>query len=699
MIVPILVHLLTRRQKKHQRFSAIHLLLQSKNLSTKRSIPNRKFLLFIRCLSVTLLSAILANPIFSFSNSTDFPLSSSSANVFILDDSYSMGTQVNKKSYYARAVEALLDMKQSLPVESVYSVVLGSNPSRVFLGWTDVSSKVKTLLQLNQPSARATEIGSSIALALKLLESVSQKDKRIYILTDRDKNGWNESKLLAIKRKVTYPINIIDFSKMQHGLNKAAIEQVIVRQEFLSNSRVIRIKLKVANLSQSKPLNKLKVSLWVNGKKQARGTLNIPVKSSSEKEFSFPLQENILLNGEVRIEDDALLTDNVRYFNYQPNQTIRTLVVDGDPKTVEHQSETFYVERALNPFSASLSNIKSTLSTLAELPTRNLFDYSVVMLCNVRNLPFGYEQELEKFIMNGGSLFITLGDQIDAKFYNEKLGNILPVYLKTLYQIEKDDKSFLFFAEPSRHPALKVFRGKALEEMKNTRFNSLYSIEPREGSNFTTPMVFENKFPALIESTIGKGKAFLFVSSIDRDWNNFSIQPTFLPWIQRLVKYSARGLDSLIQKDLLVGNPYYLKAQPENLRAYITTPRGKVISLYPKNSKYKFGDTYRPGTYKLHHGPKSSNADGKSATTLSKLPYGTEIIGSFTVNIDSKESSSVKISNEEIKNLLPDSNITFSDGYQESKMNNSGENLPIFTPLLLLAGSILLLEGWLIRKE
>ena len=93
------------------------------------------------------------------------------------------------------------------------------------------------------------------------------------------------------------------------------------------------------------------------------------------------MQENIALNGEVRIEDDALLIDNIRYFNYLPDQSIKVLVVDGDPKTIEHQSETFYLERALNPFSASLSNIEPTLTTLAELPEHDLFNYSGVLLC------------------------------------------------------------------------------------------------------------------------------------------------------------------------------------------------------------------------------------------------------------------------------------------------------------------------------
>mgnify|MGYP000671553067 CR=1 FL=1 len=206
--------------------------------------------------------------------------------------------------------------------------------------------------------------------------------------------------------------------------------------------------------------------------------------------------------------------------------------------------------------------------------------------------------------------------------------------------------------------------------MESISFNSLYSVEPREESDFSTPIIFENKFPALTESKIGKGKVILFVSSIDRDWNNFPIQPTFLPWIQRWVKYSARGLDSLVHKKLLVGEPFYWEKKLENSKYYITYPRGKILLLSSKDGKIVFEDTYIPGIYQLHRDPFNSSLEGETAM-LAQLPYGTEPAGSFTVNIDPSESSSVKISNEEIKNLLPETKLTFSNGYQKHKLKNS----------------------------
>ena len=63
--VPILIHLLTRRQQKRILFSAVYLLLQSQKRSIKKAPPNRLLLLLLRCLGIAIFSMALANPFFS----------------------------------------------------------------------------------------------------------------------------------------------------------------------------------------------------------------------------------------------------------------------------------------------------------------------------------------------------------------------------------------------------------------------------------------------------------------------------------------------------------------------------------------------------------------------------------------------------------------------------------------------------------
>ena len=134
--------------------------------------------------------------------------------------------------------------------------------------------------------------------------------------------------------------------------------------------------------------------------------------------------------------------------------------------------------------------------------------------------------------------------------------------------------------------------------MNDISFTSTYIIEPREKSNYSVPIQFSNGSPAVIESEFGKGKVILYLSSLDRDWNNFPIQPTFLPWLQRWIKYSARSLENISNNSLLVGD--HFNFETDDAIHYLKTPSGSIHSLSKKtDGKINFSNTQLPGVYSL----------------------------------------------------------------------------------------------------
>lgn len=685
--LPVLVHLLTRREQIHIKFSAINFLLASQKRTVKRSRPNRLLLLLFRCLALIFFSLALSSPTLDFGEAKEFVSSTPAANVFILDNSYSMNASTSNATLYDEAISELSTMLQNMSGELSLITV---SPPRVVQEWTSNTEAIKKLLKASLASYGTTDIGKAVTLATELLETSSKKTKRIYILTDRTKNGWKKE-TFPPKIKGGTPI-VVDFSGLQKGDNKAAVKRVEVSQEFLTNSRSVRVKAEIANLLQAKRIEGLPISIWVNGKKHGEGRIDLPPNEVVEKEFLLPYASP--LDGYIEIGDDALATDNRRYFTYNPGQKINVLVVDGDPRTVAYQSESFYLERALNPFSSPLSDINPTVSTLTELPQYNLLQFPVVMLCNVRDLPINYPLELEKYVLRGGTLFISLGDQVDPKFYNEKLGNLLPVKIETLLETGADSQPFHFQFQPSgdgteSHPVFKIFTAKNLKEMTGIRFNAFYSVEPRDGKKFTVPLRFENKLPAIVETDVGKGKVILYTTSIDRDWNDFPIQPTFLPWIQRWVKYATHGMETLTPQDLLVGEPFIQEETGE--AGMVQTPTGKVIPLQKSKTtgETRFEDTLKPGVYQLYR----SAVGGSEETVL--LPADAERVGGFTVNVDTKESDPEKISEKEIQDYL--TQVEFSTHL--TARETTGNSMPLVTPLLLLVALMFLCEGWLVRRE
>ena len=400
--VPILIHLLTRRQQKQIRFSAIFLLTQSQKRSTRKSRPNRLLLLLARCLAIALFSLALADPFFSFKQSEAFLSASPASIVFILDDSYSMETRADKKMLFDHAIGLAYEGIKQAPDNSEFSLILASSPARIEQDWTSDKTTITKKLETQSLSFRTTRIGEAIDQSIKLLESAKQEKKKILLLTDLDKNGWREGAFSNISKSASHSIKVLDFSSLRSDENKGMVKSTVVSQEFLTQSRLLRVKAEVRNFSST--VNRLPLSLFLEGKIVKEELLNVPPGQTLTHEFSYPLRKNQPLNGRVQVPADALGPDNSRYFSFHPSQNIKVLVVDGDPETISHQSESFYLERALNPFSVSLSHIDPTVSTLAELPLRNLSDFSVIILANVRELSPGYELELEKFVLNGGAL-------------------------------------------------------------------------------------------------------------------------------------------------------------------------------------------------------------------------------------------------------------------------------------------------------
>jgi hypothetical protein len=588
-----------------------------------------------------------------------------------------------------------------MPGNHSFSLVLASDPARLVQDWTTDPGSLLKWLNAAQASHRTTSIGKAVTQAADLLITAPQEVKRIFILTDMDQNGWDRDEFpTAFEEGRLVTIKVIDFSKAQTGLNRALVRKVKLNQEFLTNRRIIRVQATIANLLPDRAVTQLPVTLFVNGKRQSEGVIDLSAQGEATQEFSFPLLTDEPVSGAVEIGGDALTADNRRLFVFQPARKIRVLVVDGDPRGVAHQHDSFYVEKALNPFASPMSDIEPTVATLSEFSDRALKHYSVIILCNVRDLAIGLERDLEKFVLRGGGLFIGLGDQVNPKYYNEKLGLLLPVTLNSINQVGAEDRPFQLQSQSSGHPVLKVFTRDMWNEMGRIPFRTLYSVEPRSGRKFQEPMRFTNRFPAVIESAFGEGKVILYVSSLDRDWNAFPIHPTFLPWIQRWVKYLAQGLENISRHDITVGAPLVLEdTDPPPL---VVAPGGKVsIARKKPQSPPVFEDTHRPGVYELYQwaGPPATGSGNVLVEAPEQLPPDARRIGSFTVNFDPAESAPGKISEKDLSQYFPGAQVAYSPADQALNAASVGAGVPLTTLLLLLLAVMLFWEGWVVRRE
>ena len=207
---------------------------------------------------------------------------------------------------------------------------------------------------------------------------------------------------------------------------------------------------------------------------------------------------------------------------------------------------------------SAASPVRPHLVDAEALVREDLAQYDVVFLLNVRSVG-AKAAELQRFVENGGGLFVAVGDQVDPDLYARELGALLPMSLhveKSATPREGGGAGPAHFAEVDfNHPALSVFTGEAREGLLGARtYRYLLARPARPGGPPARVLAaFDDGAPALVEGQRGKGRVLLFTSSVDRDWSDWAIRTSFLPALQRFAAYLTGGLDDRKQAATLVG--------------------------------------------------------------------------------------------------------------------------------------------------
>ena len=87
---------------------------------------------------------------------------------------------------------------------------------------------------------------------------------------------------------------------------------------------------------------------------------------------------------------------------------LRVLVVDGDPRTVRTEDETFFLEAALRAGGSGFS-VATVLPD--ELGERDLSATGAIFIANVSRPSPAAAAALERYVRGGGGLFVSVGDK------------------------------------------------------------------------------------------------------------------------------------------------------------------------------------------------------------------------------------------------------------------------------------------------
>jgi hypothetical protein len=689
--LPILIHLLQRRRFRVVKWGAMEFLRLSQRNRSRRLMIEQLLLLLIRCLVIALVVLAVCRPIVRVGA---LPIASARGQVHaivILDNSYSMGYRpsgTSGETVFSRALARALDVCQrGLRQGDAISIVLASDPPRLLIGKPSLDlHAAAALLRRVTLSDAGTNYGKAARLALEIAGQSTFANREVYLISDNQAGGWQGpgrdpgawEALGKLARLVMLPVR-------EGPAPNLAVEWVQAARGLATARAPARIQARIVNRG-TQPARGLMIRLEIDGKPEATAQrVDVEPGQGALVTFNQIFDQPGVHECVIRLPADRLPADDAGYLALRVRNSVRVLVVNGNPNAASPQKDgAFFLQLALSPPAgpgAEPTPLEPKLARGAGFAGSNVRDFDVVLLSDVAALSEGDRRLLGEFVQNGGGVVLFLGSRVNGSLYNRDLLDGAPKLLPARLGAVASGKAAL---DPTAldHPALQRFRGAQDVDVGTAEFSRYFKLVPATGDKSVHVMArFNNGDPALVERQFGLGKVVVVASTATMEWNTLPAKPVFLPLIHQLVAYLASGADGT--RNGRVGEPLVkpLPLGEASRRVTVTEPSGAQASLKPSVEE-------RGAVVTVEH---------PQAAGFYRLAVEQGSRDVFAVNRDTAESDLKSLDQAALKRLLPVRAWTWIGLNEDllSALSRSRQGIELWRHLLLAALGLMVLETML----
>jgi Aerotolerance regulator N-terminal/von Willebrand factor type A domain len=650
-VLPWIIHRIGKRRARPVRFAAMELLMRAEREVSARRRLREILLLLVRTAAAAALPLAFARPFAEIRSDLPAAAARSQSAVVVLDDSASLRrVSSGGDPLFETARARARTLVEHLSPESDVGLVLASEgtPTPIAEPSTD-RARVIGALDAAASTARRADFGAALRRAAQILIGSPHADRIIYVVTDLQAAGWESAPPVAERGAGGPDVVILDVSEGLPWENRAVVA-LTAEPAPEEGAQGVAVVAEIANFSDT-PARKLGITLRLDGADVARGFVDVPAHGRARKRFLHTLAGGGgAHDAEVEIDHDALPLDDRRLARVEVSRGLRVLIVNGDPRTVRTEDETFFLEAALRAGGSAFS-VATALPD--ELAGRTLAGYAAVFLANVARPSAELAGALIRYVEGGGGLFISVGDRVDADVWNERLRGVLPqpLGLKRTAAAAPGGKTDgetvdLRPAErlapiDRRHPLLASFAARG-EGLASARFFQLMLLAPApDAPGRTVVLRYESGAPALVEAEIGHGRVLLLTTTIDREWTDLPIRPGFLPLVQESARFLAGAPAGDAVSAVAVGQRREITLGADDRRIEVIKPGGQSLWLTPEahatdshtRRTVVFSETNEPGLYRV----RASRTEGATVDRPDE---------SFVANVDPAESDPARLSED-----------------------------------------------------
>ncbi len=519
--IPVLIHLIQRERKDVIPFPSLMFLRRIPYQSVERRRIHNWLLLLLRAAAIALLVAAFSRPFF-----TQNPLQAAAATtgarevVILLDHSASMGYA----DHWDKARAAARDIVNGLGGNDRATLVLFASNVEEAVRATPDRARLVEGIDAATVSSDATRYGPALRLAQSLLSRSDLPRKEAVLISDFQKTGWERREEIHLPEGATMrPISVAS-----PAMANLSVSSVTFAHAPFSGEERVSVTAGLTNRG-STPYDNLAVTLEVEGREIANRAVTLAPNASGSVTFPPFTVSQSTMRGTIHAGKDEMPADNLFHFTLSPSRPVSVLVVRGEG--VPDDASLYY--------STALAAAHAPAFTVDVVPTSRatpgaLGRRSVVVLDDPTALPSDFDAALKRFVEQGGGLLVALGSH--TAWANGE-SPVLPGKLGPEVDRAIGAGATLGFLDFS-HPVFELFKDPRNGNFANVRFYRYRAIAPAPNDRVLAR--FDDGGTAIVERSLGTGRALAFAAPIDTSWSNFPTRQMYPPLMVLLTQYLAQ---------------------------------------------------------------------------------------------------------------------------------------------------------------
>jgi hypothetical protein len=591
IIVPILIHLLSRQRRRPVEWGAMRFLLEALRKHRRRLQLEQALLLLVRCLILAVLGAALARPFLESAGVLD--LGGARSVFLVIDNGLVSGagerSGEGRETALGKEVGQAVELVEALGPGDRVGVITAARPATPLVVPPSSDHRaVIELLRSIEPSEAPTDLPAAFPILREALDELGPERERaiVYLMTEFRAGSADLAEALPVvvagegvqptllaasaarDRVANVQVTAIEPLRglvLASGQEEAEQVTVGLRRgggELLRD--VTRIRLTGDGLPPVEP----KVVQWDPG--QLRSQVEFVVKPGGPAEGAVALS--------AVIDDDALNADNVRHTVLLARDRVRALLIDrrsfGADPDLDRLRAGRWIQRALQP--SERSPIDLIEVDPAALDAADVRGVDAALAVRPDLLSDNAWSVLRGFVDTGGLLLIVPPGDNTVHPWTDRVAQVLGLPWRIDLEIVEHKPGLALASEQPPSELLRLISGDLPELVRPVSAERVLPVDAAE-TQAETLLAFADGTPALIAGSPPGADGLVVYLSVcpDLTWTNLTTQPLMVPLFHELIKQGI-GL-------IRTSQHYAVSEQPRlGLGPGATAlldPAGRVVSI------------------------------------------------------------------------------------------------------------------------